>query len=246
MFFVFVLIVCFFLKPTFLVLSPTRRRSGKRSEDSLRMKKTQQVKRSYGDNWSAEELAILDAYEEQLVARNDEWDAAFLKSLDEAEGRLAAKSAKEKHGATLTFLSVNEHILLHISLFVVLPLPYLCKACAQQGGSSFTSAHIYALSRQGKRPLMWTSCKFSNVFVFILEFVRRFGYALEHASAALQDNREIVLEAVKKNGGALKYASAALKDDHEIVLEAVKQNGCALYDASAARKDDREAGGRAR
>ena len=123
MFFVFVLIVCFFLKPTFLVLSPTRRRSGKRSEDSLRMKKTQQVKRSYGDNWSAEELAILDAYEEQLVARNDEWDAAFLKSLDEAEGRLAAKSAKEKHGATLTFLSVNEHILLHISLFVVL---FLC------------------------------------------------------------------------------------------------------------------------
>ena len=184
-FFVFVLIVCFFLKPTFLVLSPTRRRSGKRSEDSLRMKKTQQVKRSYGDNWSAEELAILDAYEEQLVARNDEWDAAFLKSLDEAEGRLAAKSAKEKHGATLTFLSVNEHILLHISLFVVLPLPYLCKACAQQGGSSFTSAHVYALSRH-ENHRWWASCRFSESSVFMMELVKRQPRALRFASAALK------------------------------------------------------------
>ena len=30
---------------------------------------------------------------------------------------------------------------------------------------------------------------------------------------------------MKQNGYALEYASAALKDDREIVLEAVKQNG---------------------
>ena len=49
-----------------------------------------------------------------------------------------------------------------------------------------------------------------------------------------------MLEAVKQNGYALEYASAALKDDREIVLEAVKQNGLALYSASAALQRDRE------
>ena len=64
--------------------------------------------------------------------------------------------------------------------------------------------------------------------------------ALEHASDALKDDREIVLEAVKQNWLALEYASAALKDDREIVLEAVKQDGSALRFASAVLKNDRE------
>ena len=64
-------------------------------------------------------------------------------------------------GAALTLLFGNEHILLHLSLFVVLPLPYLCKACAQQGGSSFTSAHVYALSCH-ENHRKWASCRFSE------------------------------------------------------------------------------------
>ena len=114
-------------------------------------------------------------------------------------------------GAALTLLFGNEHILLHLSLFVVLPLPYLCKACAQQGGSSFTSAHVYALSRH-ENHTMWASCRFSESFVFMMELVKRQPYALRLASAALKDDREFMLEAVKQNGHALEYASVALKD----------------------------------
>ena len=53
----------------------------------------------------------------------------------------------------------------------------------------------------------------------MMELVKRQPHALRLASAALQNDREIVLEAVKQYGGALQYASAALKDDREIVLE---------------------------
>ena len=113
--------------------------------------------------------------------------------------------------AALTLLFGNEHILLHLSLFVVLPLPYLCKACAEQGGSSFTSAHVYALSRHESHR-RWTSCKFSESFVFMMELVKRQPHALRLASAALQDDREIVLEAVKQDGRALKYTSAELRN----------------------------------
>ena len=35
----------------------------------------------------------------------------------------------------------------------------------------------------------------------VLEAVKQYGRALYHASAALQDDREIVLEAVKEDGG---------------------------------------------
>ena len=58
----------------------------------------------------------------------------------------------------------------------------------------------------------------------VLEAVKQNGWALQYASAALKDDRQIVLEAVKQDGYALEYASAALKDDREIVLEVVKQD----------------------
>ena len=125
--------------------------------------------------------------------------------------------------AALTLLFGNEHILLHLSLFVVLPLPYLCKACAQQGGSSFTSAHVYALSRH-ENYTRWASCKFSESFVFMMELVKRKPHALRIASDALKDDREIVLEAVKQDGLALVFASAALQD-----------NRCLLYTSPSPR-----------
>ena len=67
------------------------------------------------------------------------------------------------------------------------------------------------------------------------------GQALQYASAALQDDREVVLAACKQNGLALQYASVALKDDREVVVEGCNQNGGALRYASVALlKDDRE------
>ena len=108
-------------------------------------------------------------------------------------------------GAALTLLFGNEHILLHLSLFVVLPLPYICKTCAEQGGSSFTSAHVYALSRHESHRI-WTSCKFSESSVFMMEMVKRQPQALVLASDALKGDREIVLEAVKQYGHALELS----------------------------------------
>ena len=153
----------------------------------------------------------------------------------------AATASHHKYAdcAAMTLLFGNEHVLLHLSMYVVLPLPYLCKACAQQEGSSFTSAHIYALSRH-KFHVSWMSCRFSASSVFVLQLVKRQPDALRLASTALKDDCEIVLEAVKQDGHALRYASAALQDDREIVLEAIKQDEHALSYASAALKNDRE------
>ena len=95
--------------------------------------------------------------------------------------------------AALTLLFGNEHIILHLSLFVVLPLPYLCKACAQQGGSSFTSAHVYALSCH-ENHRKWASCRFSESRDFMMEIVKRQPEALRLASYALKNDREIVLQ----------------------------------------------------
>ena len=148
---------------------------------------------------------------------------------------VAASDHEHADDAALTLLFGNEHLVLHLSLFVVLPLPYLCKACAQQGGSSFTSAHVYALSCH-ENHRKWTSCRFSESRVFMMEIVKRQPVALRLASDALKDDREIVLEAVKQYGDCLKYASVALQDDREIVLEAVKHNGyCLLYTSPSPR-----------
>ena len=68
----------------------------------------------------------------------------------------------------------------------------------------------------------------------------RYGYVLEHASAELKANREVVLTAVVQNGGALRHASDELKANREVVLVAVAQNGFALECASAELKVDRD------
>merc|ERR1712194_336478 len=64
------------------------------------------------------------------------------------------------------------------------------------------------------------------------------GYALEHASAELKADREVVLAAVQQNGVALYYASAELKADRDFVLATVQVNGDALRHASAELQED--------
>ena len=50
------------------------------------------------------------------------------------------------------------------------------------------------------------------------------GRALYDASAALQDDREVVLAACNQNGYALQFASDALQDDREVVMVAAAQD----------------------
>lgn len=42
------------------------------------------------------------------------------------------------------------------------------------------------------------------------------GYALQHASAEMQNDKEAVLAAVKQNGRALEYASAKTQKGEEL------------------------------
>ena len=49
------------------------------------------------------------------------------------------------------------------------------------------------------------------------------GGALEHASAELRADREVVLAAVQMNGWALVFASAELRADRAVVLAAVQR-----------------------
>jgi hypothetical protein len=65
--------------------------------------------------------------------------------------------------------------------------------------------------------------------------VAQYGGALEHASAQLKNDKEVVLAAVEENGDALEYASEELQNDKEVVLMAVAQDGDALEYSSIAR-----------
>jgi hypothetical protein len=155
------------------------------------------------------------------------------------EKKRRALTALDNTCSALTLIFENEHILLHLSMFVVLPLPYLCKASARQKGGSFTSSQIYALSFH-ENFLNWKKVNFSDSFVFIMELVKRQPFALMHASAGLKNHHEIVLQAVKQHGWALRYASEAMQNDHKIVMGAVKTNWYALKYASVAQQDSRE------
>ena len=130
----------------------------------------------------------------------DRHDESF-SPMKKQKGRAQRTSNDRYDGCpALTRVFESEDVLLHVALFVVLPLPYLCKVCAQQGGNSFTSAQIYALSRHNFY-LKWKRCKFSESSIFMMELVKRQAFALKLASEELQDDRNIVLEAVHLRGG---------------------------------------------
>ena len=58
------------------------------------------------------------------------------------------------------------------------------------------------------------------------------GLALEYASDAMQDNKEVVLAAVSNNGLALEYASKFMQNNMAVVMAAVSNNGKAFKYAS--------------
>jgi hypothetical protein len=74
----------------------------------------------------------------------------------------------------------------------------------------------------------------------MLAAVENDGWALQHASDDLQDDRDIVLAAVTNFGHSLSWASPRLRDDRDVVLAAVAQCGIALMYASSNLRDDRD------
>ena len=57
---------------------------------------------------------------------------------------------------------------------------------------------------------------------------------------APRDDKDVVLAAVTQHGYALQYASADLQNDKDVVLAAVTQEGYALYYASAEVQNDKD------
>lgn len=55
----------------------------------------------------------------------------------------------------------------------------------------------------------------------VLIAVKNNGFALEHVSDNLKDNKEVVLATINDNSYALQFASDRLKNDKHVVLKAV-------------------------
>ena len=81
-----------------------------------------------------------------------------------------------------------------------------------------------------------------------IDAVDRNPMALEHASAELRNNADVVRFALKKNGMALQHASEALRGDEGVVLAAMRENitgreperGLALQFASEGLRNNKE------
>ena len=63
----------------------------------------------------------------------------------------------------------------------------------------------------------------------VLAAVRKNGFALEYASAALQADKEVVLAAVNNWGHSLEYASPELKKDRDVLMAAATKIGNKIY-----------------
>ena len=84
----------------------------------------------------------------------------------------------------------------------------------------------------------------------VLHCVKNGGNAIEHASARLRGDKEIILAAAtakgtteywKRNSATVLYlASAELQDDRDVVLHCVKNGGDAIKHASARLRGDKE------
>jgi|GEM_PF-2175101 len=75
----------------------------------------------------------------------------------------------------------------------------------------------------------------------IIKAIRKNGMALQYASEALKNNRDLVLAAVLQRGGKIfQYASTALKEDHTYVLSVIQQSACSFKYASKNLKTNRE------
>ena len=68
--------------------------------------------------------------------------------------------------------------------------------------------------------------------------LERLGVCSRHASAALQDDREVVTTAISDDASAFKFASTRLRSDEAIVLAALRKWGGALEHAGESFRSD--------
>ena len=105
---------------------------------------------------------------------------------------------------------------------------------AYSNGNWYKNAYYNETFNKYKYPSNWSD------YSFVLDVVKRDGWALGYASEELRNNPIIVLEAVKKEGMALIYASEKLRNNPEIILEAIKENAYALNYASEELRNNKE------
>ena len=77
----------------------------------------------------------------------------------------------------------------------------------------------------------------------VLHCVKNCGDAIEHASARLRGDKEIILAATTEfwhSATVLNLASTELQDDRDVVLHCVKRRGDAVKHASARLRGDKE------
>ena len=73
---------------------------------------------------------------------------------------------------------------------------------------------------------------------FVLDLVKRNGFALQFLPDLFRVDRDVVLAAVGQNGYALQYVFSPVRSDVQVVLAAVGQNGYALKYAYLERRAD--------
>eukprot|EP00929_Paragymnodinium_shiwhaense_P115494 TRINITY_DN8441_c0_g1_i7.p1 TRINITY_DN8441_c0_g1~~TRINITY_DN8441_c0_g1_i7.p1 ORF type:complete len:1407 (+),score=247.20 TRINITY_DN8441_c0_g1_i7:120-4223(+) len=83
-----------------------------------------------------------------------------------------------------------------------------------------------ALARAVEGPLRGQEVK--DMKKVVLKAVKTNGLAVQHASARLQGDAQVMTAAVRRDGLALKYASISLRKDAKVVNAAIKQNAAAL------------------
>ena len=100
--------------------------------------------------------------------------------------------------------------------------------------------------RNGDTVLNLASTELQDDREVVLECVKSRGEAIQHASARLRGDKEMILAVATGEWGTdngntvLNLASTELQDDREVVLECVKSRGEAIKHASARLRGDKE------
>ena len=98
----------------------------------------------------------------------------------------------------------------------------------------------HVLKHASKGLLEHASARLRNDKDVVTAAVTNCGYALEHASARLRNDKKVVLAAVRSYGKSIRYASARLRENKDVVLAAVTNCGYALRYASVGLCENKE------
>ena len=79
-----------------------------------------------------------------------------------------------------------------------------------------------------------------NNKIFILKFVKKYGWCLEFVLDMFKNDDDIVFEACKNCGSSIQFADKKFRDNRELILYIVKNDGFNLIFASEKLKNDVE------